>query len=99
MANLENSGKFSLSVYPRQISQATPLQRLATLACLCGSPYKRKSFLFAERDWGGRMVAIPHSFVGSCKGLGTDPFAFLREMLERLQTDPADQLSNPLPEA
>jgi hypothetical protein len=60
----------------------------------------RKNFLFVGSDRGGRTVATLYSFVASCKRLGGDPFAcHLREVLERLPTQPADRLSDLLPDA
>ena len=40
-----------------------------------------------------------YSFVGSCKRLGGDPFAYLKDVLERLPTQPIDRLAELLPDA
>jgi hypothetical protein len=37
--------------------------------------------------------------VGSCKRLGADPFAYLKDVLERLPTNPGDRLAELLPDA
>jgi hypothetical protein len=39
----------------------------------------RKNLLFVGRDRGGRAAAVLYSFVGSCKRLGGDPFAYLKK--------------------
>ena len=31
--------------------------------------------------WGGKTAAVLYSIVGTCKHLGIDPFAYLREAL------------------
>ena len=45
-----------------------------------------------------RDAAVLHSFVGSCKRLGGDPFAYLKDVLERLPTHPIDRLAELLPD-
>lgn len=59
----------------------------------------RKNFLFVGSDRGGRTAAVLYSFVGSCKRLGGDPFAYLKDVLERLPTQPIDRLAELLSEA
>jgi transposase len=59
----------------------------------------RKNFLFVGSDRGGRTAAILYSFVASCKRLGGDPFAYLKDVLERLPTHPTDRLAELLPDA
>jgi transposase len=55
--------------------------------------------LFVGSDRGGRTAAILYSFVGSCKRLGADPFAYLKDVLGRLPTHPGDRLAELLPDA
>ena len=59
----------------------------------------RKNFLFVGSDRGGRTAAVLYSFVGSCKRLGGDPVAYLKDVLERLPTHPIDRLAELLPDA
>ena len=44
----------------------------------------RKNYLFAGSDAGGRSAAVLYSIVGTCRRLGLDPFAYLRDTLARL---------------
>jgi transposase len=44
----------------------------------------RKSYLFTESDAGGRSAAVLDSVVGTCRRLGLDPFADLRDTAARL---------------
>ena len=46
---------------------------------------------------GGRTAAVWFSFTATCKHLGIDSFAYLRDVLERLPTHPADRLGELLP--
>ena len=55
--------------------------------------------MFVGSDRGGRTAAILYSFVGSCKRLGGDPFAYLKDVLWRLPTHPLDRLAELLPNA
>ncbi|MBV8609677.1 MAG: transposase domain-containing protein [Singulisphaera sp.] len=40
----------------------------------------------------GRTAAVLYSLTGTCKHYDIDPFAYLRDVLRRLPTHPADQL-------
>lgn len=44
----------------------------------------RKNFLFVGSDKGGQTAAILFSFTSSCQRHGLDPFAYFREVLDRL---------------
>jgi transposase len=59
----------------------------------------RKNYLFVGSDRGGRTAAILYSVVGSCTRLGGDPFAYLKDVLERLPTHAAERLGELLPDA
>jgi hypothetical protein len=49
----------------------------------------RKNYLFAGSDAGRRSAAVLYSAVGTCRRLGLDPFAYLRDAFARLPTLPA----------
>ena len=55
--------------------------------------------MFVGSDRGGRTAATPYSFVASCKRLGADPFAYLKDVLGRLPTQSGDRLAELLPDA
>jgi hypothetical protein len=57
----------------------------------------RKNWLFVGSDAGGQTAAVLFSFTASCKHLGLDTFAYLRDVLGRLPTTPAEQLAELLP--
>jgi transposase len=59
----------------------------------------RKNYLFVGSDRGGRTAATLYSLVASCKRHHADPFAYLKDVLERLPTHPATALSELLPDA
>ena len=59
----------------------------------------RKNYLFVGSDRGGRTAATLYSLLGSCKRHQIDPFAYLKDILERLPTQPADRLGELLPDA
>ena len=59
----------------------------------------RKNYLFVGSDRGGRTAATLYSLVGSCKRHHIDPFAYLKDILERLPTHPTDRLGELLPDA
>jgi len=57
----------------------------------------RNNWLFLGSDAGGRTAAVLYSFTATCKHLGIDTFAYLRDVLTRLPTQPAEQLADLLP--
>src|SRR5271168_157642 len=57
----------------------------------------RKNWLFVGSDAGGRTAAVLYSFTATCKQLGLDTFAYLRDMFTRLPTYPAPGLEELLP--
>ena len=59
----------------------------------------RKNYLFVGSDRGGRTAATLYSLVGSCKRHRVDPFAYLKDVLERLPPHPVDRLGELLPDA
>ena len=57
----------------------------------------RKNWLFVGSDAGGQTAAVLFSFTATCKHLDIDTFAYLRDILQRLPTHPADRLDELLP--
>jgi transposase len=57
----------------------------------------RINWLFLGSDKGGQTASVLFSFTATCKHLGMDTFAYLRDVLERLPTQPADRLEELLP--
>ncbi len=49
-------------------------------------------------DNSGRTAAAPNSLVATCKGLGADPFAYLRDVFNRISAHPNDRLDELLPD-
>jgi hypothetical protein len=50
-------------------------------------------------DRGGRTAATLYRLVASCKRHHVDPFAYLKDILERLPTHPRKALGELLPDA
>jgi len=44
----------------------------------------RKNWMFAGSDEGGRRAAIVYSLIASCAALKIDPYAYLRDVIERI---------------
>jgi transposase len=57
----------------------------------------RNNWLFVGSDAGGRTTAVLFSFTATCKQRGIDTFAYLRDVLARLPTQPAKRLEELLP--
>jgi transposase len=65
---------------------------------LRGVAVGRKNWMFFGSNNGGRTAAVLTSFVASCKRLGIDPFAYLRDIFERLSRHPQNRLAELLPD-
>jgi transposase len=58
----------------------------------------RKNWLFAGSDKGGQTAAVLMSLCMTCKNLGIDPQAYLRDVLDRISTHPARRIEELLPD-
>ena len=58
----------------------------------------RKNWLHLGSDRGGRTAATLLSLVQSCKILGNEPFAYLRDVLDRVSTHPNSRIDDLLPD-
>lgn len=57
----------------------------------------RKNYLFAGSHDAAQRAAMIYSFLGSCKKNGVEPFAWLKDVLNRLPDYPVNRLSELLP--
>jgi transposase len=58
----------------------------------------RKNWLFVGSQKGGDTAAVLMSFTSTCHRLGIEPWAYLRDVLTRLPTTPAEELDTLLPD-
>jgi transposase len=58
----------------------------------------RKNWLFAGSDLGGMTAATLMSLCATCKELGVEPFAYLRDVLQRVSTHPNRRIDELLPD-
>lgn len=58
----------------------------------------RKNWLFAGSDEGGRTAATLMSLCATCKDLGVEPFAYLRDVLDLVSTHPNSRIEELLPD-
>jgi hypothetical protein len=64
---------------------------------LRGVAVGRKNWMFFGSDNGGRTGAVLSSLIATCKRLGVDPFAYLRDVFERISSHPQSRLGELLP--
>jgi transposase len=57
----------------------------------------RINWLFLGSDKGGQTAAVLFSFTATCKHLGIDTWTYLKDVLERIPTHPAERLAELLP--
>jgi len=57
----------------------------------------RKNWLFVGNEAGAERAAVIYSLVSSCKLCGIDPFAYLRDVLDRVSTHPAAKIELLIP--
>ena len=58
----------------------------------------RKNWMFYGSDNGGRTAAVLSSLIATSKRLGVDPFAYLRDLFERISAHPKSRLAELLPD-
>jgi transposase len=57
----------------------------------------RKNWMFAGSDAGGERAAVIYSLIAGCKLCGIDPFAYLRDVLDRISTHPQSRIAELTP--
>ncbi len=65
---------------------------------LRGVAVGRKNWMFFGSDHGGRTAAVLSSLIATCKRLGIDPFAYLRDLFERISAHSKNRLDELLPD-
>jgi len=65
---------------------------------LRGVAVGRKNWMFFGSDNGGRTAALLTSLIATCKRLHMDPFAYLRDLFERINAHPKNRLEELLPD-
>jgi transposase len=58
----------------------------------------RKNWMFFGSEGGGATAAILFSLTETCKLLGVEPWAYLRDVLDRVSTHPARRIDELLPD-
>jgi len=58
----------------------------------------RKNWLTVGSPRGGQTAAVLFSFTSTCQRLGIEPWHYLRDVLERLPSHPAERLAELLPD-
>ena len=59
--------------------------------------HNRKNWMFAGSLRAGRRAAVVMSLIQSAKLNGHDPYLYLKDVLERLPTQPASRIDELLP--
>jgi hypothetical protein len=65
---------------------------------LRGIAVGRRNWMFYGSDNGGRTAAILSSLTATCKRLGMDPFAYLRDLFGRIAAHPNARIAELLPD-
>ena len=65
---------------------------------LRGVAVGRRNWTFFGSDNGGRTAAVLSSLIATCKRHHMDPFAYLRDVFERINTHPNNRLEELLPD-
>lgn len=65
---------------------------------LRGVAVGRKNWMFFGSDRGGQTAAILTSFIATCKRLHIDPFAYMRDVIDRISAHPANRIEELLPD-
>jgi transposase len=65
---------------------------------LRGIAVGRRNWTFLGSDNGGRTAAVLASLIATCKRLGIDSFAYLRDLFEHISSHPQNRLADLLPD-
>jgi len=65
---------------------------------LRGIAVGRRNWTFLGSDNGGRTAAVLTTLISTCKRLGVDPFAYLRDLIARIAAHPKSRIAELLPD-
>jgi len=57
----------------------------------------RRAYLFTAATRGGHVAATMYSLIGTCKLNGIEPYAYLKDVLQRLPAHPVNRVAELLP--
>jgi hypothetical protein len=57
----------------------------------------RKAYLFVAAERAGHVAATMYSLLGTCRLNGVEPYAYLKDVLQRLPSQPMNRLAELLP--
>ncbi len=63
----------------------------------CINDHERKNWLFAGSERGGRAAAVAFSLIETARLNGVEPYAYLRDVLQRINGHRQDRLEELLP--
>ena len=101
-SGLSSAINYSLNHW-KALTEYTKDGNLPISNCLCEQSFKtvatgRKNWLFFGSKEGGRTGAILISIVMTCRRIDLDPYAYLDDVLRRVNTHPASRLDELLPD-
>ena len=74
-----------------------PRWKKGLLFRLCGAPHNRKNWLFCWTEAGAKYVGIVQSLLATCRVQGIDPYVYLVDVLQRIDTHPAVEVASLTP--
>ena len=76
-----------------------PLDNNASEAALRRVALGRKNFLFVGDVEAGKSIAGLYTLIATCEARGVNPFAYLADVIPRVQDHPRDRIDELLPRA
>lgn len=76
---------------------AIPIDNNATERALRTVAVGRNNWTFCGSEAGGKWAAMLYGLLGSCRLQGKNPFAWLKDVLERVRDHPADRMEELTP--
>jgi len=74
-----------------------PIDNMPAERAIRGVAVGRKNWLFAGSFAGGERAALVYSLIETCRQHGVEPFAYFRDVLERVPTIAEDQIAELTP--
>ena len=59
--------------------------------------HNRRAWLICGNEKGGQRAAVVYTLIENCRRAGVEPFAYLRDVLERLPATPVSQVAELTP--
>ena len=90
-------GRLNQAHYGGQALAGGERTREEPILALCGDPHNRKNWLFCSSETGAKQLSTIQTVLATCRRHDVDPYAYLVDVLQRINELPASRVAELTP--